>query len=144
MFRLMLTVSILASTVLGYFINQNPITPTNNKTDCIGKKDLITGKVIYTSYDVPATNEGGQAKLYRAMINVRLDSIPSRASTQFMVSFLVDADGRISRERVVKDEVGKVGEQMLKIAKSFKWTPAMCNGKKVATITTLSSRICLL
>jgi len=128
------------NTVFGYFINQNP---TNIKTDCIGKKDLLTGKIIYTSYDVPASNEGGRTKLYRAMSNVRLNSIPTGASTQFMVSFLVDVDGSISRERVVKDRVGKVGEQMLKIAKSFKWTPAICNGKKVATITTLSSQVCL-
>lgn len=143
MFRLMLTVSILASTVFGYFINPHSITPATNKTDCISKKDLLTGKVIYSSYDVPATNEGGLAKLYKAMSNVKLDSIPNGATTQFTISFLVDVDGHVSRERVVKDQVGKVGEQMLKIAKSFKWTPAMCNGKKVATITTLSTRICL-
>ncbi|MNK80499.1 hypothetical protein D3C87_1002170 [compost metagenome] len=144
MFKLGLTVSILVSTVFGYFINQNPINPATSKTDCLSKKDLITGKVIYTSYDEPAINEGGPAKLYKAMSNVKLDSIPNGATTQFTISFLVDVDGHIYRERVVKDEVGKVGEQMLKIAKSFKWTPAMCNGKKVATITTLSTRICLL
>lgn len=133
----------ILNTVFGYFIDQKSVVPVNNKTDCPHKKDLLTGKVIYSSYDEPATNEGGLAKLYRAMSAVRLDSIPSGASTRFMVSFLVDVDGRISRERVVKDQVGKVGEQMLKIAKSFKWTPAKCKGKKVATITTLSSQICL-
>ncbi len=130
-------------TVFGYFTDQKSVAPVNNKTDCPHKKDLLTGKVIYSSYDEPATNEGGLTKLYRAMSAVRLDSIPSGASTRFIVSFLVDVDGRISRERVVKDQVGKVGEQMLKIAKSFKWTPAKCKGKKVATITTVSAQICL-
>lgn len=131
------------STVFGYFNDQVAFFPIHNKTDCSHKKDLLAGKEIYSSYDEPATNEGGQVKLYRAMSGVRLDSIPNHASTKFMVSFLVDVDGSISRERVVKDEVGKVGEQMLKIAKSFKWIPARCKGKKVATITTLSCQICL-
>jgi hypothetical protein len=143
MFRLMLTVLMFFSIVFGYFIDQKTTSSVNNKTDCSHKKDLLTGKEIYSSYDEPATNEGGLAKLYKAMSGVRMDSIPNHASTRFMVSFLVDVDGSISRERVVKDEVGKVGEQMLKIAKSFKWIPARCKGKKVATITTLSSQICL-
>lgn len=143
MFRLMLTFSMFLSTVFGYFNDQEAFPPTNNQTDCTHEKDLLTGKAIYSSYDEPATNEGGLIKLYRAMSGVRMDSIPNHASTKFMVSFLVDIDGSISRERVVKDEVGKVGEQMLKIAKSFKWTPARCQGKKVATITTLSTQICL-
>ncbi|TCD27957.1 hypothetical protein EZ456_08410 [Pedobacter psychrodurus] len=119
-------------------MNNNP-----SHTDCTQKKDLITGKMIYTSFDEPATNQGGRAKLYKALSNVTLETIPNSASTQFTISFLVDADGRISRERVVRDEVGKIGEQMLKIIKSFKWAPATCNGKKVATLTTLSTRMCL-
>jgi hypothetical protein len=119
-------------------MNNNP-----SYTDCVTKKDLLTGKMIYTTFDEPAANEGGRAKLYKALSNVTLGTIPNGSSTQFTISFLVDVDGRISRERVVRDEVGKIGEQMLKIIKSFKWTPAMCNGKKVATLTTLSTRMCL-
>jgi len=45
-------------TVFGYFTDQKSVAPVNNKTDCPHKKDLLTGKVIYSSYDEPATNEG--------------------------------------------------------------------------------------
>lgn len=140
----MLKSTLVFTFVLTFFSKQFGMNHDPIPTDCTKKKDLLTGKVIYTNFDIPADNEGGPAKLYRAFWKVRLDSIPNGASTRFMVSFLVDVDGRISRERVVKDEVGKVGEQILEIIKSFKWTPAICNGKKVATIRTISTQICLL
>ncbi|SDD38399.1 hypothetical protein [Pedobacter soli] len=58
MFRLMLALSMFLGTVFGYFTDQKSVAPVNNKTDCPHKKDLLTGKVIYSSYDEPATNEG--------------------------------------------------------------------------------------
>jgi len=143
MLKLTLVFAFLLSTFSDNHIDQTRVNNNPLNTDCAKKKDLLTGKMIYTTFDEPATNEGGRAKLYKALSNVRLDSIPNGASTRFTVSFLVDVDGHISRERVVRDEVGKIGEQMLKIIKSFKWDPAMCNGKKVATLTTLSTLMCL-
>jgi hypothetical protein len=47
---------------------------------------------------------------------------------------MVDKHGNIKGERVVNDKTQKLGKQMLGVIKSFKWTPAKCNGKFVSMI----------
>ena len=130
-------------TVFGYFIDQKSVVPVNNKTDCPHKKDLLTGKVITTTYDKLAVTKGGINLLYKAFAKVKIDSVPNGATTKFTIAFIVDVNGRISGERVIKDDVGGVGNQMIKIVKSFKWIPATCNGKKVTSLHTIPLQICL-
>jgi hypothetical protein len=64
-------------------------------------------------------------------------SITGKFDSNIIVAFIVDADGSLKGERIIKDETSKVGQQMLSIAKTFKWSPALCNGKKVAMLYTL-------
>lgn len=119
-------------------MNNNP-----SHTDCTQKKDLITGKMISTSFDELAANKGGVVLLYRAFGKIKIDSVPHAATTKFTIAFVVDVDGSISGERIIKDEIGGVGDQMIKIVKSFKWSPAMCNGKQVASLHQIPLQICL-
>jgi len=112
-------------------------------TNCSKKKDILTGKMIYTSFDELAVNKGGINLLYKAFGKLKIDSVPNGATTKFTIAFVVDVDGSISGERVIKDEVGNVGNQMIKIVKSFKWCPAICNGKQVATLYQIPLQICL-
>jgi hypothetical protein len=62
--------------------------------------------------------------------------------TKVVVAFVVDKNGQISGERIVSDKISGVGKTMIEIAKSFRWTPAKCNWKNVATVVELSMQIC--
>ena len=110
---------------------------------CKTEKDSLTKKIVYISADKEAKNEGGQFALMRQYENSTLDSIPQDFDTKFIVAFVVETDGRITGERIVKDKTGSVGQKMLQIAKSFKWTPAECDGKKVPMLVKLPLQICL-
>jgi len=59
----------------------------------------------------------------------------------FIIHFIVEADGRIPGERIVKDKTGQVGEQLIKIARFLTWYPATCNGKKLPCYMRLLCRL---
>ncbi len=97
---------------------------------------------IYTTSDVLATNEGGQlAWAKRFEKEVTFDTIKRIINPTVVVAFIVDVDGSIKGERVVVDETNRVGLKMLEVAKSFKWTPAACMGRKVASLRKLKTFI---
>jgi len=108
------------------------------------KKDIdtLTKTVIYLKVDKVAQNEGGQVELIRKYTKIKLDSIPEDFETNFGIAFIVNKNGAIIGERVIEDKTGRVGIQMILIAKSLKWIPAECNGKKVPSIVKLPLQIC--
>jgi len=112
-------------------------------TRCRTEKDQLTNKIIYSTVDKEAINEGGQAALLRAFGKISLDSISDDPDTRFIIAFVVQPDGQITGERIIKDKTGNVGKQMIKMAKSFKWTPAECGGRKVPMLVKLPFQICL-
>jgi hypothetical protein len=105
--------------------------------NCKTEIDSLTNKTIYISVDKAAVNAGGQIALMRQYEKITLDSIPDNFDTKFIIAFVVEADGQITGERIIKDKVGNVGLNMIKIAKSFKWTPAECDGRKVPSLVKL-------
>ena len=113
------------------------------RNSCQTEKDSLTKKVVYTSADKQAENEGGQSALMRQYENITLDSIPPDFDTKFIVAFIVETNGQITGEKIVKDKTGSIGQQMIKIAKSFRWTPAECDGKKIPMLVKLPLQICL-
>jgi hypothetical protein len=106
------------------------------------QKDTMTNRIVYISADILPENEGGQNALMRQYAAIHLDTIPADFDTKFIVAFIVDVDGNIYGERIIKDKTNKAGRQILDIAKSFKWKPAMCNGKKVTMLHKLEVQIC--
>ncbi|MBB6236718.1 hypothetical protein HDC90_001330 [Pedobacter sp. AK013] len=143
MFKLTLLFAFLLTALSNNSIDDAVMNNNPSHTDCVTKKDLLTGKMIYTTFDEPAVNKGGVVLLYRAFGKIKIDSVPHGATTKFTIAFVVDVDGSISGERIIEDEVGGVGDQMIKIVKSFKWSPAMCNGKQVASLHQIPLQICL-
>ena len=97
----------------------------------------------YHCLEKVAVNEGGQTALLRQYENITLDSIPADLDTKYIIAFVVEADGQITGERIIKDKTGNVGQRMIKIAKSFKWTPAECDGRKVPMLVRLPLQMCL-
>ena len=114
-----------------------------NATHCKTEIDSLTKKTIYTTVDKVAVNEGGQMALIRQYENITLDSIPDDLDTKYIIAFVVEADGQITGERIIKNKTGNVGQRMIKIAKSFKWTPAECDGRKVPMLVRLPLQMCL-
>jgi hypothetical protein len=112
------------------------------QSPCKTEKDNITGKIIYTSAEISPENEGGTAALLRRYSKLSIP-IPDDYDTRFIVAFIVDTSGRISGERVLRDKTDTVGKQMIAVAKSMKWNPAICYGKKVVMLRKLELQVCL-
>jgi len=105
-----------------------------SNSPCETQVDSLTKRIVYTSADISPENAGGQSALMRQYAKINLDTIPEDYDTKFIIAFIVDIDGSIFGERIIKDKTNKVGKQILDIVKTFKWTPAICNGKKVAML----------
>ena len=105
---------------------------------CKTEIDSVTKQLVYTAADIEPLNEGGENKLRKQFeAKVTTNNIPidiNNYDPNVIVAFIVDKDGTIKGERVVNDKTHKLGEQMLDVIKSFKWTPAKCNGKFVPMI----------
>lgn len=107
---------------------------------CKTQIDSLTKKLIYTTTDVLATNEGGRAALMKKLergVNTEVvvaTVVPESYNPNIIVAFIVDIDGSIKGEGIIKDETNKVGQQLLAIVKTLKWTSAKCGSKNVATL----------
>jgi protein TonB len=69
-----------------------------------------------------------------------LKPISSKEPRQIIVAFIVETDGHISGGRVIRGN-RQVGQQILRVAKSLKWSPGKCNGKNVPVFYTLPMTI---
>jgi hypothetical protein len=111
---------------------------TASNGPCKTEIDSITKRLVYTAADMEPLNEGGENTLRkRFATNVTTTNIPIDTKNYdpiVIVAFIVDKDGSIKGERIVNDKTNNIGGQMLNIVKSFRWTPAKCNGKSVAMI----------
>ncbi len=109
---------------------KNTITDESCKTEI----DSLTNKRVYVTADMLPQNEGGKDALMQRLEKIAIDNIPKDYDPNFIVAFIVDTDGTIIGERVIKDKSNVIGQQMLGIVKEFKWTPAKCGNKNVAMI----------
>lgn len=105
---------------------------------CKTETDTLTKRVVYVTADIEPLNNGGNDILigaFKKKIHTT-DSFPGTKDYDLsvVVAFIVDKDGSITGERIVRDKTQKLGAQMLEVIRSFKWTPAICNGKNVSMI----------
>lgn len=107
-------------------------------TSCKTETDSLTKRFVYTTADISPTNEGGQIALMSKIDQITIMDVPKNYDSNFIVAFIVDVDGSIKGERIIKDCTNTVGQQMLEIVKALKWTPAKCNSKNVAMLNRLS------
>lgn len=123
------------------FNNNNAELRLSDTSPCKTEIDSLIKKLIYITADVLPSNEGGNAALMKELekrITLENISIPENFDSNIIIGFIVDTDGSLNGERIIKDGTNKVAQQMLSIAKTFKWIPALCDGKKVAMLYTLS------
>jgi periplasmic protein TonB len=102
---------------------------------CKRGQDSITKRTIYLDADIGPECEGGSAALLRRFnksIKFPKTGLTGPVESQYIVGFIVEANGEITGERVIRDNTNQIGQQILKMVKSCQWYPARCNGKKVA------------
>jgi hypothetical protein len=131
--------------LLGNFSNHQMPAFLSQTYHCRTQSDELTKTLVYVTAEKEPENEGGLSALIRKFTKeIKLDSIPDDLDTKFIVAFVVTKEGQIIGERIVKDKAGgTVGRQMIKIARSFKWTPAECDGKQVPMLVKIPLQVCL-
>jgi hypothetical protein len=111
---------------------------------CKTGRDKLTGRTVFLTYDVEPEYEGGIAALSRSLSKIVSypDSLISgEIDTRYSVSFIVEANGKISAGRAIHGSSKQIGNQILKAVKSCRWHPGKCNGKNVPTLYTYSTII---
>jgi len=104
---------------------------------CDQGRDAQTGRKIYITADVSPQCEVSSIELMARISKslVYQDSrIPEEGSFRYEVAFIVETNGKISGERVIRDNTDHIGKQILKVMGSCRWHPASCRGKKVAML----------
>lgn len=118
---------------------------TNETVSCKKQIDSITKEEVYITADVLPENEGGKVVLFKRMqreLNLDDSLLTAELISKISVGFIVDPNGSIRGERIIDDKSSKTGQQMLKVVKSLKWRPAICNNKKVTMLHTVAFTVC--
>lgn len=101
-------------------------------TQCTQIFDTLSNRRVYVKVD-KAPKVAMMTSIDRKLAAVKADSALMEHST-VEVAFIVNADGQISDGRVINSELKNVGDQILKIFASEKWTPGYCNKKRVPVL----------
>lgn len=109
---------------------------SNDKVSCSMKLDTLTKEQVYESVDKMPEVQGGLEALYKEISGIKFPATArDQGSIKIYVAFVVMDDGQIIGKRVVRNIKGTdSAEQVLGILDHLKWQPAMCNGRKVATL----------
>jgi hypothetical protein len=110
---------------------------------CKVERDSLTGRRIFKGGDIQPECLLGAADLLRLMnkkIKVPASELHDEIEFQFVVAFIVEANGDIGGGRVIRGNK-QVGKQMLQVAKSLKWSPGKCGDKSVPMIYKLSLNV---
>jgi protein TonB len=91
--------------------------------------------------------EGGVEKIVGTIArNLHYPDSCELPGGRIIIAFVVEADGTIDNETVVRDPCGNdhlLSNRLFDIVKKTKWTPGKMNGKPVATRYSLPLTICL-
>lgn len=109
---------------------------------CIIQFDTLTKREVYSSNDRIPKVEGGQEKLYKEFRKLRTAdferAIQNDLSGKIIIAFIVEANGRLTGKRVLKNISGTdLGDQMLELVDNLKWVPEKCKGQVVPTLQIL-------
>jgi hypothetical protein len=107
------------------------------KNPCVSKVDTLTNVEVFLTVDKSPTVQGGMQALYTEVAKkIKYpDSEGDRTGAKVFVAFIVNTDGQIKGQRIVKNIDGTdLAEQLLDIIDDMKWIPGLCKGKPVATL----------
>jgi len=107
----------------------------------------ISQRRIYESVEEMPMPAGGSDKLISAIArNLHYPDSCETPGGRVIIAFVVEADGTIDNETVVRDPCGKdhlLSNRLFDIVKKIKWTPGKMKGKPVAVRYSLPIFICL-
>lgn len=121
-----------------FFVALNDAQGQRATSPCSQIQDSVLHKVIYTNLDKMPEPAGGVEALLK-ILSHKLKH-PAGDIDYFgktIVAFVVEANGKISGKRVVKDPSGKkhiFSDQILDIISKVKWKPGSCNKKPVPSL----------
>jgi hypothetical protein len=107
----------------------------------------IPQRHVYESVEEMPMPEGGVEKIVGTIArNLHYPDSCELPGGRIIIAFVVEADGTIDNETVVRDPCGNdhlLSNRLFDIVKKTKWTPGKMNGKPVATRYSLPLTICL-
>lgn len=108
-------------------------------TDCATSFDPQTKTKFSYSAEIRPEPEGGMENIGRlVMKNIRIDSTANRLQSKVIIAFIVNYDGRITGQRVIRNIDGStIAEQLLAEISKLNWKPGYCNNKPVPVFFTL-------
>ena len=104
---------------------------------CDTEIDSLTKQPVYvTATTDPTPKDGINALMKKIGANLTIDFEIDKKNydPHIIIAFIVDIDGSIKGSRIIKDKTNSIGQQMLDIVRSSKWTPAKCYTKTVTMI----------
>lgn len=103
---------------------------------CKKGKDIPTGRIIYLNADTGPVVEGGPAELNKHLYrNLKYtDSLSNDIQASYTISFIVEKNGKISGERIMKGRPNSITKQLFSIIHSLLGIPAKCNGHNVPSV----------
>jgi hypothetical protein len=103
--------------------------------------DKTSQRKVYTAVENLPEPEGGQEKLGAVLAkNVKAPSACETPAGRIVISFIVEADGKIDGYEAIRDPCGEkhpLADAMFKAVKTLKWKPGKMKGKPVAVRYTL-------
>ena len=101
--------------------------------------DSLTNKEVYKVADEMPKIDGGMSQLYRQMaIIIKLPAELSIYDTKVIVAFIIEKDGQVTGERIIRNIAGtNIGQELLNIVSQNKWNAGKCNGESVAVLQIL-------
>jgi hypothetical protein len=105
--------------------------------NCKLKLDSLTTIMITDSPEQRGSPDGGFQAFGKTIAKtIRYPQVkePLPVETTTFVSFVIDVEGNIKGERVIREGIPGISGQLLKIIREHSWRPATCGGKPVASL----------
>ena len=94
--------------------------------------------ITATTDPKPKTGINVLMKKFETDLNTDFEIDKKNYDPHIIVAFIVAQDGSINGPRIIKDKTNSLGQQMLNIVKSLKWTPAKCFDNPIKMIYQLT------
>ncbi|MCO5949663.1 energy transducer TonB [Mucilaginibacter flavidus] len=131
---------ILFAICLSYFVF-NKAAAQQKQPDNTRFQDSLVHKLVYIYAEQLPEPKGGMTTLFKQVTKkLKFPAGDADYAGRVIVAFVIEPDGKIDGERVIRDPSGNqqiFSKQIFQIIKTIKWRPARRNGKAVPFLYTL-------
>jgi len=133
--------------VCGFFFDMNVCDGQTKRQNahCAGFQDSTAHRFIYKTADRAPEPVGETDVLFKQLgKKMKFPKGLEESVGRVIIAFIVEPDGRIDGERVVKNPFGMeyhITDQLFAIIHSLKWQPGTCGNTPVAVLYTLPVNI---